>query len=349
MYFTLEWGSESHDGDKTFDTEFTPRAAQIVNTLVGIKPIDEDTIEVYVNYWHFDEGEIAGWASVWSTMPWEIYASMERAVIDGKASFSRSGAVSKSVNWLSLIVPNDSMIIKENIESFRDSNTIPNPLTKFVANEDYVQKRYAATLDWIDVNNHAVISNGPFYLDRYSPESRTIQINAFEDESYPFGNGFWNKFEEAKFPKITSVDVPNVVSKGKEIILPIDAENTSKLYYFVTNSEGKQISSGIKDVSGNTVFIELSSEQTNLLSDGANDLKVFAISDDVLRPDIFSTSFLALASDDSELPQVPIDDVKSSIDDEFNYGIIIVLIIVILVGTIFGFKIKSRIKLKEAP
>ena len=349
LYFTLEWGSESHDGDKTFDTEFTPRAAQIVNTLIGVKPIDEDTIEVYVNYWHFDEGEIAGWASVWSTMPWEIYASMERTVIDGKASFSRSGAVSKSVNWLSLIVPNDSMLIKENIKSFRDSNFIPNSLTKFVSDTNYVQKRYTAAMDWIETNNHAVISNGPFYLDRYSPESRTIQINAFEDESYPFENGFWNKFEETKFPRITSVEVPNVVSKGTEIILPIDTENTSKLYYFVTNSEGKQISSGIKDVIENTVFLELSSEQTNLLSDGANDLKVFAISDDVLRPDIFSTSFLALASADSELPQVSIDDVKSSIDDEFNYGILFVLIIAIIVGIIIGFKIRAKTKLIENP
>ena len=82
---------------------------------MGIKPLDDNTIEIYVNYWHFDKAEIAGWATPWSSMPWEIMTSMENAVLDGNVSFSRSGAVSKNVNWLSLIVPNDSQIIRQHL------------------------------------------------------------------------------------------------------------------------------------------------------------------------------------------------------------------------------------------
>ena len=62
LYFTIECGTQSNETDKTFDTEFTPRAAQNVQTIIGINPIDKDTIEVYVDYWHFDDGEIADWA-----------------------------------------------------------------------------------------------------------------------------------------------------------------------------------------------------------------------------------------------------------------------------------------------
>ena len=86
-----------HEGDKTYDSVYSPQAAQNAKTLIGIKPIDDDTIEVYVDYWHFDETEIASWTTPWSSMPWELMVSMEQAVIDGKVSFSRSGAVSKSV------------------------------------------------------------------------------------------------------------------------------------------------------------------------------------------------------------------------------------------------------------
>ena len=125
LYFTIEWGTQEDENDKTFDTEFTPRAAQSIQTIKGIKPIDGNTVEVYVDYWHFDEGEIADWADIPTPMPWEITAAMEKAVIDGKVSFSRSGAVSKNVNWLSLIIPNDAKIIKEYLQEFKNTNHIP--------------------------------------------------------------------------------------------------------------------------------------------------------------------------------------------------------------------------------
>ena len=95
---------------------------------MGIKQIDDDTVEVYVDYWHFDEAEIAAWAVPWSSMPWEIIAASEDAVLDGKVSFSRSGSVSKSVNWLSLIVPNDANMIKEQLVEFKEIKYIPSSL-----------------------------------------------------------------------------------------------------------------------------------------------------------------------------------------------------------------------------
>jgi len=50
---------------------------------------------------------------------------MEQAVIDGKVSFSRSGAVSKNVNWISLIVPNDAEVIKQYLIDFKQSGYVP--------------------------------------------------------------------------------------------------------------------------------------------------------------------------------------------------------------------------------
>ena len=128
LYFTMEWGIQTDENDKTFDTEFTPRAAQSIQTIIAVNQLDKDTIEVYVNYWHFDENEIAEWAALWTPVPWEITSAMEKAVIDGKVSFSRSGATSKNVNWLSLIVPKDAEIIKENLEEYKNKNFIPNSL-----------------------------------------------------------------------------------------------------------------------------------------------------------------------------------------------------------------------------
>ena len=344
LYFTLEWGSETVENDKTSDTEYTPRASQVVNTIMGVRPIDSDTLEVYVDYWHFDKAEIANWASLWSTMPWEIFAAMEKAVVEGKTSFSRSGAVSKNVNWLSLIVPNDAMLIKENLKNFKDSGFFPPPIKKFESNSQYYNNRYDASIEWIEKYNHAIISNGPFYLERYSPESRTIKINAFDDETYPFEKGFWSEFEHPQFPKIISVLTPDIVSKGQKISIPVTTEHSSKLYYFFTNAEGIQIDSGIVDVESGMTSLTLSEEKTLLFGDGANDLKLFTISDSVLRPDVYATSFLVIGSQEQDLPLVSLDDVESNNTGEFSYGIIAMMALIII-GALVTLRIKkSRIQ-----
>ena len=147
LYFTLEWGTQTEKTDKTFDTEFTPRAAQSIQSIVGIKPINENTLEIYVNYWHFDEGEIANWATLWSSVPFEIRSAMEQAVIDGKTSFSRSGATSKNVSWLSLLTPNDANMIKEYLQKFREENQVPTALKDFNKDSKYYAERYNSSIE----------------------------------------------------------------------------------------------------------------------------------------------------------------------------------------------------------
>ena len=330
LYFTIEWGSEPQEDDKTFDTEYTPRAIQVVNTLIGVKPIDEDTIEVYVDYWHFDESEIADWASMWSVMPWEIISAMEQAVIDGKVAFSRSGATSKNVNWLSLIVPNDAKIIQEYLSEFKQSGYIPMSLKSFGDNSLYFDSRYDASINWINENNHAVISNGPFLLDSYSPEARTIIIRAFADQSYPITAGTWSEFEHVQFPRIVNVDMPSIVVKDETLSIPVMTEDSTRLQYFFTNSEGLTVATGIEEVDENPTVLNLSKETTNQLLVGANDLKIFAISDSVLRPDIFRTSFLVVENQGQELPSTTISESQESSPSSNNWYLVIVIGIIVL-------------------
>jgi len=297
LYFTIEWGTQTNENDRTFDTEFTPRAAQSIQTIIGVNPIDEDTIEVYVDYWHFDEGEIAEWALLWNTMPWEISAAMERAVIDGKASFSRSGATSKNVNWLSLIIPNDANTIKSYLQEFKDTNYIPDAL-KDTRNSKYFQDRYGSSIGWIKVNNHAVISNGPFYLESYSPESRTITVREFGDNSYPFKIGKWEQFEKAKLPEIKKIDIKSTLQRGTEFNVGIETENSDNILYFLINSNGDVISSNTIKLDKNNITIDIPSEITKDLGVGASNIKVFAISNSVLKPDFYESSFIVTENDE---------------------------------------------------
>ena len=334
LYFTIEWGTQTDENDKTFDSEFTPRAAQAVQTLIGVKQIDEDTIEVYVDYWHFDEGEIADWASLWSTMPWEIFSAIEQAVIDGKVSISRSGATSKNINWVSLIIPNDAIVIQSYLDEFKKERYIPPPLKEFELNFKYFDNRYTASSEWITKNNHAVISNGPFYLNAYSPESRTISVSAFEDESYPFKAGHWSAFENTEFPKITKVEIPNLIQKQEVLNISVETSQTDSILYFLNNNNGDLVSSEIIEVEENPTKIKISGEQTKQLGIGANDVKIFALSNSVLKPDFYSTSFL-VTDYKNQLPDVAQDETQFIEGENVDLWLIIPVIGIIIAIVIY--------------
>ena len=339
LYFTTEWGTQTDENDKTFDTEFTPRAAQSIETIIGVNPIDEDTLEVYVDYWHFDEGEIADWAILWNSMPWEVTVAMEKAVMDGKVSFSRSGATSKNVNWLSLIIPNDANIIKDYLQEFKENNYIPEALNENNQNLKYYQDRYDSSIKWIENNNHAVISNGPFYLESYAPESRTITVKAFDDDSYPFKIDKWKEFEDTKFPMIEKINMKKIIQKDEEFQMEIETENTDFIRYFLINSKGKITSTETIKINEKNTTIILSSEETKELGIGANNIKIFAISDSVLKPDFYESSFI-VTKEKTELPINSIENVKF-IENETDYKIWIIPIITII-GIIIYIKKRSH-------
>ena len=336
LYFTIEWGTQSDETDKTFDTEFTPRAAQSIQTIIGINQIDEDTVEVYVDYDHFDENEIAEWAALWSPIPWEITTAMEKAVIDGKVSFSRSGATSKSVNWLSLIVPKDAEIIKEYLQEFKGSKFIPKSLKQNENTLQYYENRYDSSISWIEKNNHAVISNGPFYLQSYAPESRTITVKTFEDESYPFKIGKWSELENAQFPIIKKINMSKAVQYGKNIEIVIETEKTDSILYFLIDSKGKIQASEKLNVNENTVSIEITSNMTKNLQIGANSIKIFAISNSVLKPDFYESSFL--------VTEKKIELYNNIIDTEYKEEKIDYSIWIIPIVAIIGIAIYLKIK-----
>ena len=311
LYFTVEWGTQTDENDKSFDTEFTPRAAQSIQTIKGVNQIDEDTVEVYVDYWHFDEGEIAEWAVLWSSVPWEITAAMENAVIDGKLSFSRSGATSKNVNWLSLIIPNDANTIKNYLQKFKEVEHIPESIKDKNQNLEYYQNRYDSSINWIQTNQHAVISNGPFYLESYAPESRTIKVLAFDDESYPFKAGEWERFEKTNFPTIEKIEMKKIIQKGDEFALTVETRDSDSILYFLTNSQGERITSRVQNIEEPTSIINISSEESEQLGIGSSNIKIFAISNSVLKPDFYESSFI-VTENTIELPETNYENAEFS-------------------------------------
>ena len=336
LYFTIEWGTQTDENDKTFDTEFTPRAAQSVKTIKGIIPIDENTIEVYVDYWHFDEGEISDWALLWSSTPWEISAAMENAVKDRKLSFSRSGATNNNVNWLSLIIPNDAAIIKEYLENFQDSSYTPSSIIKENNNSiSYYNDRYQKSIEWIENKNHAIISNGPYYLESYTPESRTIIVNAYEDDSYPFAAGKWKEFQKTDYPTIKEIKMDKIIQKNKDLVIEVRTNFVDSIMYFLTDSKGTTISSDTLNINSEKETIKIESNEIERLSLGANNIKLFAISNSIFKPDFYESSFFVV-EDIQNVPTGTYENNVSLTKENDSYFQIVVIVILVILAMIIG-------------
>ena len=105
-------------------------------------------------------------------------------------------------------------------------------------------------------------------------------------------------------------------------------------------SEGKVIVDKKKSI------ISLYEQTLSNLNTGANTLKVFAVSDDVLRPFEYSTSFL-VSDTLTALPSVEITTSLSE-SNQNDYSFLLIIIILIL-GAAIIFVIKAKTQREKKP
>ncbi|MEA2044377.1 MAG: LPXTG cell wall anchor domain-containing protein [Thermoproteota archaeon] len=129
----------------------------------------------------------------------------------------------------------------------------------------------------------------------------------------------------------------------KELSVRVHTTDSSTIHYFISNSKGETVISGVKSISNGLSEIGLTEKETLQLDVGANTLKVFASSEEALRPDVYETSFLVVEGQ-TELPTVPISEVESSSEGTSYTGIVLAIIGAIIVGIIVYIRRKRKRK-----
>jgi peptide/nickel transport system substrate-binding protein len=230
-----------------------------------------------------------------------------------------------------LLVPDHANAIKQELIKMKSEGYVPIAL-KDTVRVDEARKRYDASINYITQHNHAIIGNGPFYLDSYNPSGGVITIKAFRDNSYPFSIGYWNKYEHPKLATIVQNNnnapngIPRIIHIGQpsSMVIQINVDgkpsNNAMLRYYLSNTDGKIVVSGVakpisasngvtsvisaninnnKSVSNNMMMvgkyiIQLSSNDTKKLSRGPNTLELFAVSFDAYKPYIVTKTIIAI-------------------------------------------------------
>ncbi len=272
-----------------------------IETAIGItsRPLLEtfkgyvfaaSTVDVYVDYWHFEDGYIASYASPSAvSTPWELLAAMDDVVFEKRTgAYSDTTAARFSVPWISLVTESDARLVLRSVREFGRQGTIPEGVFDIsgtsIVTEDEANARYDAVDAWFDETNLLVIANGPYQLTRYDPPAQFAQLDAFRPDGYPF------TVEDFRFgepPSLTvTADAPETIELGGDISVPVTVEGPGTLavqYTFTDSATGDVLESASAPGEGNSFTVEIDPAVSALLFPGLYELVVLASSSELAK------------------------------------------------------------------
>jgi hypothetical protein len=217
--FAYRW---SAGGDALYDPFIDAATAPLRRHLVAVRAVGVDTgsksfrvgdvnfvrevftVEVYLDIAVDDAEWSAVVAPPWSTVPWHLLALMEEAVARGWAAFSEAASTRRGIPWLDLVRSGEmnaklaSLLAQFEREAFR-----PKALSAYVTEEE-ARSRWAALAAFYSATSHFLVTNGPYKLKSWSPQSVTLE--AFRDLTYPLGVGSYDTYAIPRRGFVTKVD-----------------------------------------------------------------------------------------------------------------------------------------------
>lgn len=283
IYSIYSMYERTYDPEKQ-QIEFVLAATQkpVLDVFRGFRVLDENRLEVYLDYWHFEKAYIASYANIATlSMPWEILAASDDLVfVQRDFAYSKAAAVRyTNGRQLNLVVPENALYVVNILKDYLRTSEIP-AFAKSVfqiGGKNYMTVEdatasYTAAITWFDQNNHLVVSNGPFWLKRFDAPAQSAELEAFRSPTYPFKPGDW--YQEKPTPVVFAN--ATVDSCGCEVTVELTGPGTLDLHYVVIDpSSGEVQESGVAgEVSPGHFRIELLNAMTERYSGSATGLEI---------------------------------------------------------------------------
>jgi hypothetical protein len=236
--FAARWGTRTGTNEAMHEPRVAAAFTAIAERLAGLKVVrvertkhavaegmdvlqETPVVEVYLRNVAGDEGQVAALAPPWSTVPWHLLVLMEEAVRRGYAAFSEGEAARRNVPWLDL-VRDEAQKVKlfGLVRQFEAERYRPDALKGFVG-ADTAAARWRSLREFAERNGHFLVTNGPYRLKAWGPESVTLQ--AVREITYPLGFGTYDRFVHP--PRATLETAAQI---GEEVIVGADADLTVK-------------------------------------------------------------------------------------------------------------------------
>ena len=254
--FNWEWSTKDGDDDPYYDDKLAS-AAESLAKIKGIEWVDEDTYVVYTDLTHPVADDVMAYTNVfWASQPWQLLYAESELVAKGdeygasqKYSFSEEA---EGVAQLDLLVKDHVADLKKVLEALKNKKAVPAAIANDVSDPT---TGYDAILNWIDSKGHAVISNGPFYLENYDPDKIFLELRAFRDPTYPFDLDYWKQRLILAKLELAGIEVPTRIFTGDDLKVAVKANMVEQYPETGTKPADKGfVFVEVKDEKGQTVF-----------------------------------------------------------------------------------------------
>ena len=204
----------------TFDPDIATATTLLRARLAGVRPvrIEERSlqladltftyrspiVEVYLNSAASDQEENALVAPPWSSVPWHVLALMETAVERGLGAFSQGEAARRGVPWLDLVRDKAQLTkLAPLIEEFARTGYRPGAIEHLVTVEA-ATARWQALGAFLQASGHLLVTNGPYRLTSWSPQSTVLAV--VREFTYPIGLGTFDPFAYPARAIVTGIE-----------------------------------------------------------------------------------------------------------------------------------------------
>ena len=259
-----------------------------LETFKGFRLLEDDRLEVYVDYWYFEPEYIASYASLTSpSTPWELLAAMDDIVFTSRTgAYTDTAAARFNVPWLSLTTDQDARLVQRTLRQLLGEQRVPEGVFEIgersLVSPEEAAARYQADLDWFEQTGLLVISNGPFSLRRYDPPAQFAELAAFRPPDYPFSP---EDFRLGAPPSLTiTAQAPASIPLAEPIDVPVTVEGPGTLalqYVLIDPATGAVAAAGEAEGSDGQFTVSIGSDVTATLFPSIYQLYLLAVSDEI--------------------------------------------------------------------
>ena len=268
LWFDLVYNSTK----ASFETPIVGLNKPFFDTIKGIRIVPENNmLEVYVDYWHFDENYIADYAALTPINPAELLVLQHIIVFDmQKYALTTTTGTAKKLPTLNLVLKDHATALASIAQQLLSAEHFPakyftTPKGSFMTADEW-KARLQALISWVNGHGHAWVSQGPYYLDSFDDKAQKAVIKAYRDPSYPFTADYWIKGStspaSASVPATPTIIVGNATSFIVNVIPPT-VTRAGRTTVFTGNIYVQYI---VKDVQTNVV---INMGEAKLLTAGA--------------------------------------------------------------------------------
>jgi len=236
--FREEWTNKDGEDDRYYDEPFSSSWKPGREILKGWVIHPDNTITVYLDFnFPASKERIADRAEPGLTLSsghptivvsWEILEALAQMVAEGSASGTAYSFTYGDITEPDVLVPSHVADIRAKLVEMKDQQFVPASIKDQISPEQAVAG-YEAAIKWIDDHGHAMISHGPFYIEKYDPTTNYMELTAVRDADYPFTPDYWPNQLATTMLRIDSVDIPVMYAK-EEKTMPIKVSVSEVLY-----------------------------------------------------------------------------------------------------------------------